>query len=71
MICKNLKTGKLFNYHFNEYNKVELDNGKGWNIGINYDDWCQEYLIIDKWRNLTPDDMKYNNDLDNGKVSGS
>ena len=63
MICKNIKTGKLYNYLFNKQNKVEIDNGNGWHMGIDYEDWCKDFYIVDKWRNLTQNDIEYNNSL--------
>ena len=65
MICKNLKTGKYFNYSFAcNINKVELNDGKDHKWLVSYEEWCKNYLIIDKWRNLSKWDIKYNEEID-------
>ena len=72
MICKNLKTGKYFNYKFTKSaGLIELDDTQNPKLFIHYTDWCKDYLIIDKWRNLNEWDKKYNNELENEKFSSS
>jgi len=72
MICKNLSNNKYFNYTFaSEVGKVELNDGKGNKWIVSYKDWCENYLIIDKWRDLSKYDIKYNEELENGKISSS
>ena len=51
MICRNISTKEDFNYKFIEEGKVQLTNPTKEYI-ILYEDWCMDYLIIDKWRNL-------------------
>lgn len=51
MICKNLKTNIQYNYRFIEDGKVELENQ--YNVfSVLYEDWCMDYLVIDKWNDL-------------------
>ena len=51
MICRNLSTDEHYNYRFIEDGKVELENE--FNIfSINYEDWCLNYLVVNKWKNL-------------------
>ena len=64
MICKEIKTGLYFNYKFKNKNKVILSDNKDSFI-ISYDQWCKQYYIIDKWKNLSPYDIKYNDELKN------
>ena len=72
MICKSLKTGKYFNYSFVcPFKNVELNDGINNKFMISYTDWCKDYLIIDKWRHLNEWDIKYNKDLENGKLNSS
>lgn len=72
MICKSLKTNKYFNYSFNgPFKNVELNDGMDNKFMIHYKEWCKDYLIIDKWRNLNEWDIKYNKEIENGKLSSS
>jgi len=72
MICKNLETNKYFNYKFAQGGElVEINDGQGYKGFVPYKDWCENYLIIDKWRNLNEWDKKYNNELENEKFSSS
>ena len=76
MICKNLSNEKYFNYSFVcGIGKVELNDGKGNRWIVSYKEWCQNYLIIDKWRDLNKYDMIYNEEIDkkidNEKFSSS
>lgn len=72
MICKSLKTSKYYNYSFAcPFKNVELNDGLDNKFMIPYKDWCKDYLIIDKWRDLNEWDIKYNKDLDDGKLSSS
>ena len=76
MICKNLNNNKYFNYTFAYgVGKVELNDGKGNRWIVSYKDWCENYLIIDKWRDLSKYDITYNEEIDkkidNGKFSSS
>lgn len=72
MICKNLETGKYFNYQFiQDKELVKIGDNNDYKIFIPYKDWCKDYLIIDKWRDLNEWDIKYNKDLDDGKFSSS
>ena len=51
MICRNLSTDEHYNYRFIEDGKVELENE--FNIfSINYEDWCLNYLVVNKWKSL-------------------
>ena len=51
MICKHLITKEEYNYRFVEDGKVELENK--YNIfTVLYEDWCQDFLVIDKWNTL-------------------
>jgi len=72
MICKSLKTGKYFNYSFNyPFKNVELNDGINNQFMIPYKEWCKDYIIIDKWRNLNECDIKYNKKIDDEKISSS
>ena len=76
MNCKNLSNEKYFNYSFVcGIGKVELNDGKGNRWIVSYKEWCQNYLIIDKWRDLSKYDMIYNAEIDkkidNEKFSSS
>ena len=72
MICKNLKTGKYYNYQFIQGKElVKIDDNDSYKIFIPYKEWCKNYLIIDKWRNLNEWDIKYNKEIENGKLSSS
>ncbi len=51
MICRNCNTRKDYNYRFIEDGKVELKN-QFENFSILYEDWCDDYYIIDKWNTL-------------------
>ena len=76
MICKNLSNNKYFNYTFaSGVGKVELNDGKGNKWIVSYKYWCENYLIIDKWRDLSKYDITYNEEIDkkidNEKFSSS
>ena len=76
MICKNLSNEKYFNYSFVcGIGKVELNDGKGNRWIVSYKEWCRNYLIIDKWRDLSKYDITYNEEIDkkidDGKFSSS
>lgn len=72
MICKNLKTGKYFNYRFvRGEGLIELDDTQNPKLFIQLFDWYKNYLVIDKWRNLNEWDIKYNKEIENGKLSSS
>ena len=76
MVCKNLSNNKYFNYSFVcPRDKVELNDGKGNRWLISNKDWCKNYLIIDKWRDLNEWDIKYNEEtdkkIDDGEFSSS
>lgn len=51
MICRSWTTKEDYNYKFIEDGKVELENQH--NIfSVLYEDWCNEYYVIDKWKTL-------------------
>ena len=53
MICKGILNEKYYNYKFVEDGLVELSNpSMDEAIYVKYEDWCMDYYIIDKWRNL-------------------
>ena len=56
MICKNINTGFLYNYSFIENGMVLLENPqlKDYPISmtVKYEDWCNDYYVIDKWNSL-------------------
>lgn len=56
MICKNISTGFLYNYSFVKNGMVLLENPhlKDYPVSmkVNYEDWCMDYYIIDKWNSL-------------------
>ena len=59
MVCKNLETGKYYNYQFiQDKELVKIDDNNGYKIFISYKDWYKDYLIIDKWRDLNEWDIK-------------
>ena len=51
MICRSWETRKDYNYKFVEDGKVELENEHDI-FTVTYEDWCNEYYIIDKWNSL-------------------
>ncbi len=51
MICKNFSTGIRYNYSFVDNGEVKLENLNE-TFRVKYEDWCQDYLIIDKWNDL-------------------
>ena len=51
MICKNLTNNVVYEYTFEEGGNVRLRN-KEQDFMILYEDWCNDYLIIDKWKKL-------------------
>lgn len=65
MICKNLKTNLYYNYRFYEDMTVELNDNVNPSFFVTYHDWCIDYLVIDKWRNLNELDLKYNENIRN------
>lgn len=56
MICKCINTGFLYNYSFVDNGMVYLENPNlkdyPQSLKVKYEDWCMDYLIIDKWRSL-------------------
>ena len=52
MICKNLSTNVKYNYQMPNPDKVKLWNPTTRPFYISYDEWCKDYLIIDKWLTL-------------------
>lgn len=53
MICRNESSGVLFNYKFVEEGMVELSNNELEQPKlVKYEDWCNEYYIVDKWRTI-------------------
>lgn len=51
MICRSWETKKDYNYKFIEDNKLELENDEDI-FTVSYEDWLNEYYIIDKWNSL-------------------
>lgn len=51
MICKNYISNNMFNYEFVENGMVKLTS-KGQSFEVKYEDWVNDYLIIDKWNSL-------------------
>ena len=64
MICKSLKTKLLYNYRFTN-KSVEISDDENFVVEISYTDWCKNFYIIDKWRNLSKSDKKYNEEIKN------
>lgn len=60
MICCNNKTKLRYNYRFVNEELVEIWDGEDYIKEVPYDDWFKEYDIIDKWRCLNPEEIKYN-----------
>lgn len=54
MICRSWETQKDYNYKFVEDGKVELENEYDI-FTVLYEDWVNEYYIIDKWNSLKID----------------
>lgn len=56
MICKCINNGFLYNYSFVDDGMVYLENPNlkdyPQSLKVKYEDWCMDYLIIDKWRSL-------------------
>ena len=63
MICKQIETGKYFNYRFLNNKEVEIDDSDGFIKKLTYESWLNDYFIIDKWRYLTDNDIEYNRRL--------
>lgn len=64
MICKEIETGKYFNYRFLDNGEViEIDDCDGFTKNITRESWLNDYYIIDKWRCLTDYDIEYNRSL--------
>ena len=51
MICKNFTSNERYNYSFVENGEVLLENLNE-SFRVKYEDWCQDYLILDKWNSL-------------------
>ena len=54
MICSRLDDKNLTRYNYKfipETNKVEISNNDFYDV-ISYDQWRQEYYIVDKWNNV-------------------
>ena len=72
MVCKNLKTNKYFNYKFTKgAGLVEINDGKDYKRFLPYDEWFENYSIVDKWRDLNESEHKYNEELEYGTISSS
>jgi len=63
MICKQIETGKYFNYRFLNKDEVEIDDFDGFVKKLTYESWLNDYFIVDKWRCLTDYDIEYNRKL--------
>ena len=64
MICKNIKTNILYNYFFDNYNRVMINDGFE-SITVNYKDWCKDFYVVDKLKSLSELDKQYNNRIKN------
>ena len=64
MICKNIKTNILYNYFFDNYNRVMINDGFE-STTVNYKDWCEDFYVVDKWKNLSELDKQYNSRIKN------
>lgn len=54
MICARKNDKKLVRYNYKfipESNQVEIENKDFYDV-ISYDDWLNEYYIVDKWKIL-------------------
>ena len=60
MVCCEILTNIRFNYRFIDEDTVEIWDGEDYNQKISYRKWCQNYLIIDKWRDLTQYEINEN-----------
>lgn len=70
MICANINTKIRFNYRFLEEGKVvEIWNGENYTKKISYNDWYQDYYIVDKFRYLSFEEIKFNKELWNKYMS--
>ena len=54
MICRNLTTKEDYNYRFVDDGKVELENQYDI-FTILYEDWCNDYYVVNKWNSLKLD----------------
>lgn len=64
MICANINTKIRFNYQFLEEGKiVEIWDGEDYSKKISYDDWNKDYCIVDKFRCLSLEEIKFNKEL--------
>lgn len=53
MICKSELNNKYYDYKFTEDGIVELARPDIKDpILVKYEDWCNDYYVIDKYRNL-------------------
>lgn len=53
MICKSVLNDKYYDYKFIEGGIVELTRPDMEHpLLVKYGDWCLDYFIIDKWRNI-------------------
>lgn len=56
MICKCIESGFLYNYSFIDGGKVLLENPHlkdyPMSLEVNYEDWCMDYYVVDKWKSL-------------------
>lgn len=53
MICQNNKTNIKYNYIHLNNDKVKLWNPTKKPFYINYDEWKDNYFVVDKWLKLT------------------
>ena len=51
MICAALNTGERYNYSFVENGEVLLENAEQ-KFTVLYENWVEDFLIIDKWSKL-------------------
>lgn len=54
MICKHSDSGIYFIYKFVDKNTVEISNGD-FSKNISYENWINDFFIIDKWRDILRD----------------
>ena len=54
MICSRKDDKELVRYNYKfipESNQVKIENKDFYDV-ISYDDWIEEYYIVDKWKTL-------------------
>jgi len=53
MICKSVLNDKYYDYKFTENGMVKLTRpDMECELLVKYEDWCFDYYIVDKWRNI-------------------